>query len=608
MRYSEGVKQNYEDNKRRIFNEIIAAAEAEKTADISQTDNIAIIKDQEKEGITMKNTNMENTMERARIRSSKGGIIAAACAMLVVGGGVFAANHMSGAPNIAPGSAGTSLTTSDAEDTTDFETDENENDEERISIEDGIWWNNVDPAFAELMDTADFVGEVQVISSQMETIDGVDYIDYFCAMTDDNGNSGTVFKYTGEDELPNRLSIMQRAADGMATFGEGDKLLVVAKDGVESESGGFSFEMSEPAAAFHFEGGVQCYRNVAEPGQVNDLGDYDFGLYEKDLDQYYRIMLGNAVDNGDISTIVNWCDYHFVEYRTYEREDEPKDSVTVYWFAGDPIAEDEDFIGIVFEIGTGEIGEAPEAAYDDNTDLNVSLPLPDGLLGSYLVEGIYNGDVLYATYFDSSEVTGLDLPIPRIGDAPLTVQITSAVTEKSVTYATLVVEYEKGTFEIIGDLNMEGLLEITPVEDMSIGVETSGEGGLIESFEGYTIELSEVGYSSVTGVNIVFSISKADGIPFPEDYLENNSLELIYGDLNPFMSAVQADELDIGKCRLSEDGKSVEVAMSTAHAVDPAKIDTDNEITIQVNSIVENGEVAAEGLFEARFSFVNNET
>lgn len=597
MRYSEGVKRYYEDTKKRIFDEVIAAAEAEKTAEISQADDIAVIIDEKKEGITMKNTNTLNTNTEARIRSNRGGIVAAACALLAVGVGAFAVNHMSVRPNVDPGAKGTAVTT-DAEDTANNETDENKEQGQSTDIDTlgGVWWEGVDPAFAELIDTADLVCEVQIVGYQEETVDGVDYIEYFCSLTrEENGSHGTVFKYTGEDELPDSFSLMQRLDGSGQLFGELDCPLVIAKNGAQDQSGDLSFELSSTEGAFHFEGGLARYVTFGDDDRYVD-GDYTFNSYECEIDSYYKTLLHNC---GDIDVITNWCDFHFIDWEIretpceYEGDFRKGDLMSIEWF--------NDGVTVVIDVCSGEAVNA------DAGETDISLPLPDGLLGSYLVEEIYNEDVLYAAYFDGREMTELDLPMLRVGDDPLTVQITSEVTGKSVTYATLVVEYEKGTFEIIGDLNMEGLLEITPVEDTSIGVETSDKGGLIEGFEGYAIETSEVDYSSVTGISVVFSVSKADGTPFPEDYLDNNSLELIYGDLIPFMSAVQADELNVGQCRLGEDGMCVEVAMSTAHAVDPSEIDMDNEITIRVNSIVENGEVVAEGLFETTFSFVNNE-
>ena len=58
MRYSEGVKRYNEETKKRIFDEKIAAAEKDYTAEISRKDNInmTVIEDNSKEDIIMRNT------------------------------------------------------------------------------------------------------------------------------------------------------------------------------------------------------------------------------------------------------------------------------------------------------------------------------------------------------------------------------------------------------------------------------------------------------------------------------------------------------------------------------------------------------------------------
>lgn len=641
MRYSEGVKRYHEDTKKRIFDEIIAAVEAEKTADISLTDNTAaVIAEQEKEGITMNNTN--NTNERAKITSSKGRIIAAACAVLVVGG-VFAVNYKSGKVDVTPpGSENTSYTTGDEDGYADeitvpdvtgldgeaaydkltaagFEVMWKSTYDETVAPDTVAYtvpaanekaapgsvvtmyvsrgaldsgdgrWDGIDPAFAALVENADFVGEVRIVGSDRISIDGVGYMEYH-AVRHEDGRSGTVFKSTFEGELPDMINILQPVESDTVFLPEGYQVFVIANEMYRESSSELSFVLPENTAAFQFDLENKYYANIGDP-QEDILG----GLYERSLDTYYKNILTDTTDEGDISALENWCLYNGIEYKVVMLCGEEADRVLVRmnWF------DQEDFDGLLIEMG------------GEKTDLTIRLPMPEGLIGSYLVEVNGNEGLVYSTYFDGreiSEVSYLDLPISRRGKEPLTVKITSEVTGKSVIYAALDVDYEKGTAEVKGELNKEGLLEITPVEDESISVEISDKGGLIEGFEGYNIEQSEVYYSSVTGISIVFSISKADGTPFPEDYLENNSLELIYGDLNPFMSAVQADELNIGQSRLSEDRKSVKVAMSTAHAVDPSKIDTGKDIPIQVNSIVENGAVVAEGLYEANFRFGKIET
>jgi hypothetical protein len=87
MRYSEAVKRHKLETKQRILNSILEAAEKEKNASPSAdnrgyrygTEKKETIK---KETITMKSTQINE------VRGKKGGVIAAACAILMIGGGL----------------------------------------------------------------------------------------------------------------------------------------------------------------------------------------------------------------------------------------------------------------------------------------------------------------------------------------------------------------------------------------------------------------------------------------------------------------------------------------------------------------------------------------
>ena len=89
MRYSEAVKRHKLETKQRIFNSILEAAEKEKFASPS-ADNRGYrygtedteTETKKKETITMRSTQINE------VRSRKGGVIAAACAVLLIGGGL----------------------------------------------------------------------------------------------------------------------------------------------------------------------------------------------------------------------------------------------------------------------------------------------------------------------------------------------------------------------------------------------------------------------------------------------------------------------------------------------------------------------------------------
>ena len=88
MRYSEAVKRHKLETKQRILNSILEAAEREKSAARSLDNGGNFYRTREtdkKETITMRSTQLNE------VKSRKGGLIAAACAALIIGGiGVFA--------------------------------------------------------------------------------------------------------------------------------------------------------------------------------------------------------------------------------------------------------------------------------------------------------------------------------------------------------------------------------------------------------------------------------------------------------------------------------------------------------------------------------------
>lgn len=101
----------------------------------------------------------------------------------------------------------------------------------------------------------------------------------------------------------------------------------------------------------------------------------------------------------------------------------------------------------------------------DPVDLTISLPMPEGLHGSYSIEIYKNGNVAYTQSIANGEtVAGSSISIDISGKKTetLTVSIRNDDTGKSVNYAVFNVDYEKKTAELNGSLNKEGLLAITP--------------------------------------------------------------------------------------------------------------------------------------------------
>lgn len=87
MRYSDAAEKYYNDTKKRIFENVIAAAENGDDRPDCTTEKIV----HKKEHITMSRT--ENK-EKYEIRRNKGAIAAAVCAVMILGGGGIALNKM----------------------------------------------------------------------------------------------------------------------------------------------------------------------------------------------------------------------------------------------------------------------------------------------------------------------------------------------------------------------------------------------------------------------------------------------------------------------------------------------------------------------------------
>ncbi|MCR5540265.1 MAG: hypothetical protein K6F71_05490 [Ruminococcus sp.] len=332
MRFSEGIKRYDEETKKRIFDEIIAAAEKNSAAGNSHAGNeTAVIAQQNTEGNTMKNTE-----ERAKIRSSKGGVIAAACAVLVVGGGIFAAGHMNGgSKGTAPGSAGTtsSVYTTDAEDEVSSESTAEEDeastvdetstvDEADSMTTDDIdydrwekWREEADEDTIRLVDSSDFIGMVQIEDIRQETIDGVEYTDYQCVLEDEEGHCGLVFALRG-DELPTKFGLLEKTNEGDQVLAKGDKIFVFAKNGVQNGIDEFCYELTDDYTMFRWNDEVKRYTNVYRPGHIitdtseGIYGDYLWGLYEMGLDNYYKDMLWAMCSSRDLDAVKNWCAYY----------------------------------------------------------------------------------------------------------------------------------------------------------------------------------------------------------------------------------------------------------------------------------------------------------
>ena len=101
----------------------------------------------------------------------------------------------------------------------------------------------------------------------------------------------------------------------------------------------------------------------------------------------------------------------------------------------------------------------------DPVDLTITLPMPDGLHGSYTIDIYHNGNIGWTQSISNGEtVSGstVNLNISGKKKETLTVTIRNDETGKSVNYAVFDVDYEGKSAELNGSFNKDGLLAITP--------------------------------------------------------------------------------------------------------------------------------------------------
>ncbi len=584
MRFSDGIKKYGNENRKRIFDEIIAAAEKDSAEDISRRDDKTHDKkDKQTDKREDKTMTMNNT---ARIRSSKGGLIAAACAVLVVGGGLLAANRMSGKPDISPRSTGASVAT-DAEDSTaenftetdtkttddhgvddngtdDSKADNNKKDDKKkndsksesskvdesksdsskaadsksdesqaekkaveltkiapideLDIYRNLWLSEASADAVRLIDGSDFIGEAIVMSSSTEEINGQLYNVYLCNTKGDGNGNCPVFKNTlgvAFDEV----RIMRPVTDSAKAINDGDKIFVLAKNGVQSETGEFSLELVEPSTVFEWDNRLKKYVNVDQPGHpVNEgnytpYAEYENGLYEHDIDDYFKSVLSSRKNANELDFVKNWCAYHDVELRIHEVSNsrgelfKKGELKSMSYFNGDTVTNDDSFYGLVVEVSNGEISSEDE--YND---------------------------------------------------------------------------------------------EYSPEYELKV----SDKGQVIEGFEDYNIELVSLRYDPEFIIYTVeLGITKKDGSEFknisdiefdPIDYMN-----VVYGDLDPLMKATSASDANVGMSWIDNDDPTrMRVTCGCYCDIDLSGVDETPEVTLELKEIDYQGKTET-GLFRVNF-------
>lgn len=101
----------------------------------------------------------------------------------------------------------------------------------------------------------------------------------------------------------------------------------------------------------------------------------------------------------------------------------------------------------------------------DPVDMDLSLPLPSGVWGSYTIEVYRDGNVAYTQTVARAETSAgssVNIKISGKKTEILTIFIRNDETNRSVQYARYNVNYDDRTATLDGSLNESGLLDITP--------------------------------------------------------------------------------------------------------------------------------------------------
>mgnify|MGYP002624453994 CR=1 FL=1 len=112
----------------------------------------------------------------------------------------------------------------------------------------------------------------------------------------------------------------------------------------------------------------------------------------------------------------------------------------------------------------------------DPVDLTITVPMPEGMRGSYSIEVYKNGNVVSTQTIGNGEsVAGNSVNIDITGKKKetLTISIRNDESGKTVNYAVYEVDYDEKTITLSGSLNEQGLIDITPTTTSTTTESTS---------------------------------------------------------------------------------------------------------------------------------------
>ncbi|MBQ6633702.1 MAG: hypothetical protein IJH80_05920 [Ruminococcus sp.] len=191
----------------------------------------------------------------------------------------------------------------------------------------------------------------------------------------------------------------------------------------------------------------------------------------------------------------------------------------------------------------------------------------------------------------------LEIPYEIITDEPIE-KLSATDSETEETAVTTATAAEADVDEN-GDVEEPDI----PSADMGIGLVTNDSGRITEGFEGLDIEVSELWYVPEEDIyGVAFNVRKTDGSPL--DWTFEDAPYFIYGDLEPFMQAANAESVDMtGGWAADNDPNTMRFLLSSTPKSSGAAAIEGKEIPISIVGIAIDGKEVAKGNFEASIRY-----
>ena len=486
MRFSDGVNRYHNEKKESILNSVLDSAQSGPS------------NSKDREGIIM--TTNENNIGSAKVKTKKSGIIAAACAVLVLGGAVtfFAMNGKDGGTDIKTSPMAQPGVSSAADDE-DSKTDDSS----------------------------------KTLEPDAPVSGSTEYLTTYPAVVMEPSDKGTIVEgFEGYNiEVKYLLEDLWKGIDSYAQHSYGIVVDVSAKDGYELPWADEAQKKFSHFGEVWIDNGHTQFMYLLDADTVLSYG---YKTQNEDGEEVLRFVIAADVDEGS----------------KLDKDTELTFNVnTVYWGVGDVISTEGSF-------------KATET-FDEARTLDTALEIPYEIITDEPIE----------------ELSATD----------------SETEETAVTTATAA--------EADVDENCDVEEPDIPSADMGIGLVTNDSGRITEGFEGLDIEISELWYVPEENIyGVAFNVRKTDGSPL--DWTFEDAPYFIYGDLEPFMQAANAESVDMtGGWAADNDPNTMRFLLSSTPKSSGAAAIEGKEIPISIVGIAIDGKEVAKGNFEASIRY-----